>query len=594
MNLQYMKLQILAIGLIVLAGYLGGVLAKKLKVGEVIGQMLGGVVVGPHLLKALLGCWATPQELPSILLGLYNFIHTDGFHSYESVIESFHFFVFLFLGLIAFSLGEELHLDRLKEVGFSAVTICLVQGVFTFVALSVPFYFFFGFSLINSLIIGSIGIATAPALTFILMRKLRIEGRLKNLLANVVVLDDLMEVVFFSVFLGVAVYIQLGKEVSFLALGKHLLLELGLALLLGLIIFVLIFFFLRGKDAQDEAKDSKEERFLSTFLSDHPTPSVEVLLFIIGVVSVGIAFSIHLNLPFLITAIFAGFLVANLHYHAIFDSLKIDNVMPIFNLLFFAIIGASIQLEAFSWATIGLSLSYVMLRSVGKLLGNHLGAKYTRQDPMIVAFFPKLMLPQAGMAAVETILVATVLAGSGGQAIFNIIIPALVFFEVGGALLSERTLIKWKNWTIGERDAVCQTTDNPPKSLSQLMTVTHLCLKADTQSEVLTRGLDSLRRQKIVRDDNCQEILSSLLAREKLSSTYMGKRVAIPHCRLEELDQSYLVKIELEEAVIWDKKQNLVEQVFLLLTGAREPKQHLQAIRAIASGIARTAANNKE
>ena len=268
MNLQYMKLQILAIGLIVLAGYLGGVLAKKLKIGEVIGQMLGGVLVGPHLLKAVLACFGQEQELPAMLDGLYHFIHTDGFHSYEAIIESFHFFVFMFLGLIAFSLGEELHLDRLKEVGFSAVTICLVQGVITFVVLSVPFYYLFDFSLINSLIIGSIGIATAPALTFILMRKLRVEGKLKNLLANVVVLDDLMEVIFFSIFLGIAVYLQMGKEVSFLALGQHLLIEIFLALLLGLIIFVLIFIFLRGRSSSDESKTAKDDRFLSTFLSD--------------------------------------------------------------------------------------------------------------------------------------------------------------------------------------------------------------------------------------------------------------------------------------------------------------------------------------
>ncbi len=585
MNLQYMKLQILAIGLIVLAGYLGGVVAKKLKIGEVIGQMVGGVLVGPHLLQALLGCWNDSQELPAIFQGLYHFVHTDGFHSYESIIESFHFFVFLFLGLIAFSLGEELHLDRLKEVGFSAVTICVVQGVITFVVLSIPFYFFFDFSLINSLIIGSIGIATAPALTFILMRKLSIEGKLKNLLANVVVLDDLMEVIFFSVFLGVAVYLQMGKEVSFFALGKHLLVELALSLLLGFIVFVLIFFFLRGKSPQDEIKDSKEERFLSTFLSDHPTPSVEVLLFIIGVVSVGIAFSLHLDLPFLITAIFAGFLVANLHYHAIFDSLKIDNVMPIFNLLFFAIIGASIQLESFSWSTIGLSLAYVALRTVGKLLGNHLGTKYTGQDPMIVAFFPKLMLPQAGMAAVETILVATVLAGSGGEMIFNIIIPALVFFEVGGAILSERTLIKWKNWTIGEKEIYSQTVNKKSSLQDCFLETRSLLLQAESPKALLISGLESLRELNIVRDDNFSEILSSLMAREKLSSTYMSQNVAIPHCRLESLEQPYLVKIDLKEPLIWDKKQNMVKQVFLILTGAKNPQQHLQAIKVIASSL---------
>ena len=54
------------------------------------------------------------------------------------------------------------------------------------------------------------------------------------------------------------------------------------------------------------------------------------------------------------------------------------------------------------------------------------------------------------MAAVETILVATVLNDTEGQRIFDTIIPALVIFELGGAWLSERTLIKWKNWVVGE------------------------------------------------------------------------------------------------------------------------------------------------
>ena len=40
------------------------------------------------------------------------------------------------------------------------------------------------------------------------------------------------------------------------------------------------------------------------------------------------------------------------------------------------------------------------------------------------------MLPQAGMAAVETIMVATALEQSGGSVLFNTIIPALVVFEL--------------------------------------------------------------------------------------------------------------------------------------------------------------------
>jgi len=39
MNLQFMKMQILELGLHILAAYIGGLIARKLKIGEVVGQI---------------------------------------------------------------------------------------------------------------------------------------------------------------------------------------------------------------------------------------------------------------------------------------------------------------------------------------------------------------------------------------------------------------------------------------------------------------------------------------------------------------------------------------------------------------------------
>ena len=247
---------------------------------------------------------------------IYHF-YTSGFQEYSEILESYHFFVFLFLGMIAFSLGEELHRDRLKQVGIKAVIICLIQGLLTFALLSAGFHFIFKFQWMNALILGSIGIATAPALTFVLMSKLKITGSLKNILANIVVLDDILEVVFFSVFLGFAVAKQSGEHLSALHVSIHVIKELAFASAIGVVIFLIFKFAVKERNSEDypSINDEDKQSFLSTVLSDHPTPSVEILLIMIGIIAIGISIAIHFNLPFLITAVVAGFLISNFHHH---------------------------------------------------------------------------------------------------------------------------------------------------------------------------------------------------------------------------------------------------------------------------------------
>ncbi|MEI6855916.1 hypothetical protein [Psychrilyobacter sp.] len=47
--MDFIKIHILAIGMLILGAYTGRVIAKKVKLGETVGQILGGMIVGPHL-----------------------------------------------------------------------------------------------------------------------------------------------------------------------------------------------------------------------------------------------------------------------------------------------------------------------------------------------------------------------------------------------------------------------------------------------------------------------------------------------------------------------------------------------------------------
>ncbi len=583
-----MKMQIFEVGLLILAAYAGGRLAQKLKIGEVVGQIIGGVLVGPHFLELihkLLLHYDGLRQI-SLLAPVYGFFDTR-FKEYAEVLESYHFFVFLFLGIIAFSIGEELHRDRLKQVGIGATVICLIQAFLTFILGFLGFKFLFGFSVINSLLIASIGIATAPALTFVLMNKLKVEGRLKNILANIVVLDDVIEVVFFSVFFGIALALQKGESLSAGHLTFSIVKELLFAAFIGVLIFFILKFTIRKKPVEDDEAVSGDEDFLSRVLSAHPTPSVEILLVITGIVAIGISFAMEFDLPFLITAVVAGFLVSNFHSHALFDSLKIENVMPLFNLIFFAIIGSSVRVESISLGSLPFVLGYLVLRSAGKLAGNWIGCRITGQDEKITACLPKLMLPQAGMAAVETIMVATALEASGGGMIFDTVIPALVIFELAGAWLSEKTLIKWKNWVIGETEVLKRPDSLPAEghdSLKDLIGGRVVRIKAATRDDVIRELGRYCESTGIVPEAGI--VTNSVTEREKLASTAIGEGVALPHFRTGLVDRTVAVCGILDSPVDWDAPDGKpVSLVFLLLSPEERPEEHLKAIRTISLAL---------
>lgn len=571
--MEFMKIQILAIGMLILGAYTGGVIAKKLNIGETIGQIIGGMLIGPHF-WTLIHDWAAKKEIltSTLLFQKLEYVYTHGFHTYAEVIEESHFFVFFFLGIIAFSLGEELHFDRLKQVGIKPTIICLIQALLTWVMITLVFWKAFNFPMINSAIIGSIGIATAPALTFVLMNKLKVEGKLKNLLANIVVLDDIIEVIFFSVFLGIAVMMQSGTHLSIGHLAFEVTKELVLAVLVGVLIFFLLKFTVKPRGVADEDGVIEVESFYG------PMPSIELFFIVVGFVAVGSAIALHFHLPFLVVAVVAGALVSNYHFHAIFHSLQLGNIMPALNLFFFALIGASVKLETFSPETFIFVLGYLFVRGGSKFIGTWFGCYITEQEKEITNSLPKLMLPQAGMAAVETILVATVLKESGGELIFNTIIPALVVFEIGGAWLSEKTLISWKNY-IGSKVSGRKEHFSIEDIVGNVWE-----FKAENKNNAIESLSEHLKGKGIIKD--LHEISHAILAREKLASTALGKGVAIPHCRTGEVDKTTCVCGFLEKPVEWGSPDGKpVDIVFLVITPKDKPQEYLQFVRAIINTV---------
>ena len=104
--------------------------------------------------------------------------------------------------------------------------------------------------------------------------------------------------------------------------------------------------------------------------------------------------------------------------------------------------------------------------------------------------------------------------------------------------------------------------------------------------------------QLLVEDKIISEVVivsHSVLEREKLVSTGIGKGVAIPHCRTGLVNDAVVACGILKHPVDWDSPDSKpVDLVFLIVTPEKFPDQHLKAIRCISKTLSNVNLKNNE
>ncbi|MFP3977822.1 MULTISPECIES: PTS IIA-like nitrogen regulatory protein PtsN [Marinobacter] len=99
------------------------------------------------------------------------------------------------------------------------------------------------------------------------------------------------------------------------------------------------------------------------------------------------------------------------------------------------------------------------------------------------------------------------------------------------------------------------------------------------------RVLETIAEQIREHNDSVNEsqIFNNLIARERLGSTGIGQGIAIPHCRLEGLEQVIGVLMTLEEAVEFDAIDNQpVDLLFALIVPKEATSEHLELLSQLA------------
>lgn len=80
-----------------------------------------------------------------------------------------------------------------------------------------------------------------------------------------------------------------------------------------------------------------------------------------------------------------------------------------------------------------------------------------------------------------------------------------------------------------------------------------------------------------------QDVVDSLIARERLGSTGIGYGVAIPHGRLKDTDRVIAAFVQLHEGIDFDAADNQqVDLLFALLVPENSTEEHLQLLAQLA------------
>ncbi|MGB3188020.1 MAG: cation:proton antiporter [Limnoraphis sp.] len=200
---------LLSLVIVYIASKLGGELSKRLDLPPVLGELIGGVIVGTSALHLLVfpesGATATDSLLMTFLQSISDLspeLVTSIFASQSEVVS-----VLAELGVIIllFEIGLESELRELQSVGYQAAVVAVVGVVAPFAAGTLGLMYFFGVSAIPAIFAGAALTATSIGITSKVLSEI---GQLKSkegqIIVGAAVIDDVLGIIVLAVVASLA------------------------------------------------------------------------------------------------------------------------------------------------------------------------------------------------------------------------------------------------------------------------------------------------------------------------------------------------------------------------------------------------------
>lgn len=391
---------LLSLGIAMAVGLLFTRIVKLVKLPNVTGYLIAGLLIGPSV------------------LGLID----------KATVESFNMIVTLALGFIAFSIGGEFKLGTLKKLGKNVTVITFFQAIG---AVAVVFVVLLVAGLCGALgedylpmvfTLSAIATATAPAATLLVVRQYKAHGPVTETLLPVVAMDDAIGLMIFAIFNAIAVAIASGETPTVTTMLLDPLLEIVLSLLIGFALGLIV------------ALCTRVFKYRANRLCLCITATV-----------IGVALADMWGLSSLLLCMMIGAVFSNLGFEVDRVLEGTDRWTPPLFMLFFVISGADLDLSILP--TVGiLGALYIIARALGKYFGAMAGSAVVKADPNVRKYLGITLLPQAGVAVGMAQIALSEFTALGesdiGRKIQAVVLCATLVYEIVGPVLTKISLKK--------------------------------------------------------------------------------------------------------------------------------------------------------
>lgn len=364
---------------------------SKLKLPNVTGYLIAGLLIGPSMLGII------PKN----------------------VVSQFGIISEVALAFIAYNMGSEFNLAELKKMSKGVLVITIFQSLtaMAFVMLSMMLLFNQPFSF--SLVLGAISCATAPAATIMVIKQYNAKGQVVDTLLPVVALDDAVCIIAFGISTSIAKALMKNTGgISIFNMIVSPLIEVALALAFGFFMGILLVILIKRIEGENE-----------------------LLTMIIAVVFATAAICIKFNLSSLLTCMMIGTTVVNILPNFKKAFTIVERFTPPIYVAFFTISG--IELDISILKTVGvIGIGYIVFRIIGKVSGAYMGAKISNSPDNVKKYLGFTLIPQAGVAIGLSMIAQNVLPDPFGAQVRTIVLAATVVYELIGPSFTRRALVK--------------------------------------------------------------------------------------------------------------------------------------------------------
>ena len=336
------------------------------------------------------------------------------------------------LGFIAFDIGSEFELAKLREMGKTATFIGILQALMATILVDSALIFLsyrLGEDILPipaAITLGAIASATAPAATLMVVRQFKAKGPVTDLLLPIVALDDAAGLVIFAVSIGIAQAL-IGGAINLVSVIINPLIEIVCSLLLGSFMGLVLTWL--------------EKLFLSN--TNRLSMTIAFVMMTIALASREIYIGpVRIACSSLLVCMMLGTIFCNIcEYSADIMQRSQKWSAPLYA-VFFVLSGARLELQVLGYMPVlMIGIVYILVRCAGKYTGALLGSEIMHCSENVKKYLGVTLFPQAGVA-LGMVVSAQSLGAEMGSLIRNIILFSVLVYELAGPMMTRTALTK--------------------------------------------------------------------------------------------------------------------------------------------------------